>query len=253
MITRELILQTLYDALKPIDAVQAMWQGGAASFNRVDEWSDIDLQLDVDDEMVEQTFEVVETALESIAPIQFQFRLPEPTWHGHSQCFYRLQDASEFLMLDLVVIRHSNSNKFLQPETHGKPVVAFDKNGVVQWEPLDLSVLDERLRSRQSVLQVNLELFRSTVLKELNRGNTIEAVAFYQGIILRQLIEVLRIKYVPARSQFHARYIHYDLPKEIVARLEPLFFICSADDLRAKFSQAEQWIREVLSDLKGNN
>jgi hypothetical protein len=239
--------------MEPLDAVQAMWQGGAAAFNRVDEWSDIDLQLDVDDEMVEQTFKVVESALESIAPIQFRFRLPEPTWHGHSQCFYRLQGASEFLMIDLVVIRHSNQNKFLQPEIHGTPVVGFDKNNVVQWEPLDLSALDERLQKRLAMLQVNLELFHSTVLKELNRGNTIEALAFYQGIILRQLVEVLRIRYEPARSQFHARYIHYDLPKNIIARLEPLFFICSADDLRAKFSETEQWLREELINQKGQN
>jgi hypothetical protein len=250
MITRELIIATLHKELEPRNFVNAMWQGGAASFGRVDEWSDIDLQLDVDDVMVEQTFEVVEAALTSIAPIEFQFRLPEPTWHGHSQCFYRLQGASEFLMLDLVVIRHSNSNKFLQPEIHGTPVVAFDKNSVVRWESLNQAECGERLQARISTLQVNLELFRSTVLKELNRGNSIEALAFYQGIILRQLVEVLRMKYVPARSQFHARYIHYDLPNDIVARLEPLFFICSADDLHAKFPETERWLRDVLNELK---
>ena len=52
MLTRETILKTLEDTLKPLDYVQAMWQGGAAAFNRVDAWSDIDLVVLAEDEHV---------------------------------------------------------------------------------------------------------------------------------------------------------------------------------------------------------
>ena len=49
-LTRERVIQTLVVALKPLDYVHAFWEGGAAALNRIDEWSDIDLYLDVDDD-----------------------------------------------------------------------------------------------------------------------------------------------------------------------------------------------------------
>ena len=48
-LTRSAILTTLRQALEPLPYVHAMWEGGAAAFGRVDEWSDIDLQVDADD------------------------------------------------------------------------------------------------------------------------------------------------------------------------------------------------------------
>jgi len=47
--TREIIIQTLVDALKPLDYIYAFWEGDAAAFDRIDEWSDIDLYLVVDE------------------------------------------------------------------------------------------------------------------------------------------------------------------------------------------------------------
>jgi hypothetical protein len=42
-ITHQDILTGLRQALEPLPYVNAMWEGGAAAFHRVDEWSDIDL------------------------------------------------------------------------------------------------------------------------------------------------------------------------------------------------------------------
>ena len=66
-LTRDIIIQTLVDALKPIEYVLAFWEGGAAAFNRVDEWSDIDLYLVVDDKKVDETFVAFEKALKSLS------------------------------------------------------------------------------------------------------------------------------------------------------------------------------------------
>lgn len=245
-VTREQILTALQQALEPLDYVHAMWQGGAAAFGRVDEWSDIDLQVDVDDERVADVVATAEQTLRSLSPVEIKFEVPQPTWHGHWQAFYRLRDTSEFLLLDFVVMKHNNPNKFLQPETHGNAVVHFDKSGVVQTGPLDMADLAAQLEGRVRTLRTTFPLFQSLTLKELNRRNDIEALTFYHGFTLRPLVEVLRIKHQPARSNFYARYVYYDLPAEVVRRLEELFFVRDAAELLQKREQAEQWFWETL-------
>jgi hypothetical protein len=235
-LTREEILAALRARLEPLDYVQAMWEGGAAAFNRVDEWSDIDLQIAVDDDRVAEVFPIVEEVLRALSPIDLRYEIPQPAWHGHAQVFYRLSNASQFLLLDFVVMKRSNPLKFLEPEIHGNAVVHFDKSNVTQVEPLDL--------------RVNFDLFQSLTLKELERHNAIEALAFYQGFTLRPLVEFLRILYAPTRYNFHTRYVYYDLPADVVRRLETLFFVQNEDDLRAKREQAEQWFYEILERIR---
>ena len=55
-ISHEQVLQVLVEALEPLEYSHALWEGGAAAFNRLDEWSDIDLHLVVDDEHVAEAF-----------------------------------------------------------------------------------------------------------------------------------------------------------------------------------------------------
>ena len=249
MITRHDILQALRSAMEPLDYVHAMWEGGAAAFDRVDEWSDIDLQFDVDDERVEDTFLAVDAALAALSPIDLRYRLPDPTWHGHSQVFYRMVDASPFLLLDLSVSKRSSTDKFLQREVHGNPVVHFDKSGVIVMKPLDVDGVVARRRGRVETMRITFEMFQPFVDKELNRGNSVEAVAFYHGSTLRPLVEALRIRYCPARSGFHTRYVQYDLPADAVTRLERLFYVTSPDDLRRGREDADRWFRETIEAI----
>lgn len=248
-ITRETILRTLRDALESLDYVYAMWEAGAAAFKRVDEWSDLDLLIDVGDERVADTLNVIDETLKTIAPIELKYELPQPTWHGHAQNLYRVRGTSDFLMLDIAVIKHSNPNKFLQPEIHGTPVVHFDKSNVVHFQSLDRDVLLKQIEGRLDTLRVTFDLFQVLVLKEVNRKNYIEAFAYYQGFTLRPLIEALRIKYAPLRYNFHTRYIYYEFPHEITGKLEPLFFVASGEDLHARREEAERLFKETLAQI----
>ena len=249
-LTRQEITQALRARLEPLDYVHALWEGGAASFNRVDEWSDIDLQVAVDDDCVAQVFPIVEEVLQSLSPIDLRYEIPQPAWHGHAQVFYRLSQASKFLLIDFVVIKKSNPLKFLEPEIHGNAVVHFDKANVTKVEPLDRTAWNAKLRERVNTLRVTFDLFQSLTLKELNRHNTIEALAFYNGYTLRPLIEALRILHVPTRYNFSTRYLYYELPAEVVRRLEKLFFVQNEDDLREKQIQAEKWFYETLTQIR---
>lgn len=49
LLDRREIISVWKKVLEPLDYVQAFWEAGAISFGRVDEWSDIDLYLVVDD------------------------------------------------------------------------------------------------------------------------------------------------------------------------------------------------------------
>jgi hypothetical protein len=249
MLSRHEILNAITTALEPKEYVQALWEGGAAAFDRVDQWSDIDLMIAVDDDHVAETFDQLEACLRSLSPIARQYNLPEPAWHGHSQRFYQLQEASPFLMLDVVVLKRSSENKFLQPELHGDADVHFDKSGVVQTEPFDWPALKEKLRARLETLRVNFDLFQTLTLKEIERGNAIEALGFYLGFTLRPLVEALRIRYRPARHSFHTRYVYYDLPADAVKRLEDLYFVAGLAELRDKQAQAERWFDETLAAI----
>jgi hypothetical protein len=65
-ITRKDIIDKLITGLKQKDFVYALWEGGAASFNRVDKWSDIDLYLVVKDDKVEVTYRNMKQILKDI-------------------------------------------------------------------------------------------------------------------------------------------------------------------------------------------
>lgn len=248
-VTRDRLLATLRERLEPIEYVHAMWEAGAIAFGRVDEWSDVDLQIVVDDDRVEDAFGAVESALEELSPIDATFRFPEPVWHGHSQAFYRLRDASPYLLLDLVVMKLENEGRFLQFEIHGRPFVYFDKSGVVVPEAFDGAAMSQKIRSRIEGLRARFEMFQVMVTKEIERGQPIEAVAYYHGMVLRPLVEMLRILHAPVRHDFYTRYVYHEFPRKVVERLEPLFFLGDTRDLAAKRREAELWFSELALEV----
>ncbi|MDF2745052.1 MAG: polymerase beta domain protein region [Actinomycetia bacterium] len=68
--------------------------------------------------------------------------MPMPTWHGHAQRFYRLRDTPETCAVDVVVFERSDPRRcYNQAERHGRPLVLFDRAGVVRPVPLDQAEL----------------------------------------------------------------------------------------------------------------
>jgi predicted nucleotidyltransferase len=226
-----------------------VWEGGAASFGRIDEWSDIDMYVVCDDERVEDTFAAMKQAISSVSDIDLEFRLPEPAWHGHSQVFWRLADASPFLFMDIAVMKRSSKDKFLQYEIHGKPFIHFDKIGIVKDDPVERDGYFQGMKTRLEMLKTNFRLFQVLVLKELNRGNDIEALSYYLSYIFRPLVEVLRMKHSPWHYRFFTTYVYYEMPGEIVMRLHHLYFIPDAAALRKCREEAETWFWEIVASI----
>ncbi|MCK5024064.1 MAG: hypothetical protein KAR56_00440 [Thermoplasmata archaeon] len=157
---RDTVLNALVEALEPLDYVHAFWEGGAVGFSRADSWSDIDVQGIVDDDHVEDVFKIVNETLASLTKITAKFRLPEPTWHGHSQCFYKLKDASPFLLIDLAIMKESTeADKFDTWATHGIPQICFDKKGQVVEAKIDPETHAKAIMGRLETLKNLFERF----------------------------------------------------------------------------------------------
>lgn len=248
-ITRETILQALKVRLEALPYTHAMWEGGAAAWGRVDEWSDIDLQIDADDDHLADAYKEIEAGLEALAPIDLSFRVPYPDTHPYWQTFYRLKGTSPFLLIDLAVFRHSAVDKMLEVEKHGKQVVWFDKDGTVAEPHIDRDQHRQMLVKRRESLKSEFAIFQVMVLKEINRNHPVEAVQYYYRHTLQPLLQALGMKYRPERYNYHTRYVYDELPEEVVQKLEKLYFVNNLMDLEMRQKEAEEWFWEVMDSL----
>ncbi|MEP0883891.1 nucleotidyltransferase domain-containing protein [Trichocoleus sp. ST-U3] len=250
MMMRGKILETLINTLQPIDFVFAFWQGGSAAHGYTDEWSDLDIQVTVEDERVEETFSIVENALETISKIRFKLRVPEPTWHGHSQCFYQLESASPFLMIDFVLMKRSNPNHFLEFERHGNLVVAFDKANLIVQTSLNQREHMEEMKARLEILRSKFDFLQVFVKKEINRGRFVEAIANYHNYTMQPLIEVLGMVYRPNRYDFKTKYFSRDFPPDVIANVSSLYGIENLANLAEKQQLAEKLFAEATQQAE---
>jgi hypothetical protein len=249
-ISRNDITKAIVQALEPLDYVYAVWEGGAVAFDRVDQWSDIDICVSAEDDRVTDCFPVVERALAALAPIALKYEMKQTMSPGYVQAFYRLEGTSAFLLVDFAVFKHTWPDKLLEPEIHGNARFHFNKKGAVEVPHLDTARLERDLDASRSNVMKRLGTFGCFVEKELARGNYIEAVTLYHRLVLDSLVDVLRIKHKPERHGFKTRYIHYDLPPEAVARLEDLFFVRDEHDLAAKLKRAMDWFHRTLDEIR---
>ncbi|MFQ4142923.1 nucleotidyltransferase domain-containing protein [Chlorogloeopsis sp. ULAP02] len=248
---RDTILQTIITALQPKDFALAFWQGGSAAHGYTDEWSDIDIEVIVEDNYVEETFKIVEAALQSISAISLKYRVPEPTWHGHSQCFYQLAGVSPFLVIDFAVMKRSSHNDFLDIERHGNPVIAFDKANLVVPMHLDTKEHFAKMKERFICLKTTFGFRQLFVQKEILRGHFAEAVTRYHNYTLNPLVELLGMVYRPYRYDFMLlKYFSRDFPPEVVACVDALYSIRDLNELAKKHQLAKEIFAETLPNLE---
>ena len=226
----------------------AAWECGSASFGRADEWSDLDLLVCVEDGKTADAVRAIEEALG--AQVRLKWQVPEPTWHGCWQAFYRFLGGSPFFMLDVCISERSKPWRLTERERHGEPGVLFDRIGVAKATGIDRAELARTLRTKLEQLSLTLEMFADFPQKELNRERAIDAIHWYQQMVLGRLVTLLRMRHAPERHDFGARYLSFDLPREDALKLEALYYVRNADELRQKTQAALAWARAVAVDLR---
>ncbi len=251
MATTNEIVSALYNAFSINPFAQAMWQGGAAAFNRTDQWSDIDIMLIVDDGYEQQAMALVQTVLEKEFGIDNLFAIDPPHWPGMLQTFFRLKNTSPFLLIDFSVLPVSAADKFAEPEIHGNAVVLFDKKNILtSVTPVDVAQLKAKLLHRIAMHRHKQDIFWVMVDKELNRNNAIDAFVFYWSFTLSPLVEMLRIKYSPFHWNFGSRYLAKHLPKDIADKLQLLYYVKDIEDLKAKNVEARAWLVTAVDEAE---
>lgn len=229
VLNKQSILHAIVPLLHADSRVIAAWLGGSDATSRADALSDIDLCIVAGDGDAKSVLGVIENSLSAISPISAKFELPEPTWHGFSQSFFQLQRAPEYLMIDCVVVERSQPNPWMEVERHGKPCVLFDKEGLLRESHVDRTAMRRAAEKRIAELRHKFPMFRHLPVKLARRGQPIDALHFYNALVLRPLIDLLRAIYCPERYDFGPRYLKDDLPRQY-EDLCRLSFVRSLDD-----------------------
>lgn len=242
------LVRVLQQALQSLDSVDAAWEGGSAAFGSLDDWSDIDAVVVVADDAVEATFVQVEAALNAVSPVILRYDTPGTV--GFAQKFYRLRDATECLMVDLVLIRRSDPLMFREVELHGHGRTWFDRRGILVEQHLDAAQDMVQACARVAPLRAAFLMFQHLIPKEIRRGRAVDALAFYQAMSLRPLVEALRLLHCPQRRAFGLRYLARDLPVDACQRVESLAFVHNLQDLALKHGQVQLWFARCMERLQ---
>lgn len=228
--------------------VLAAWEGGSKATGYFDEYSDLDLQIIVKDEEVESIFNEIDAYLEGHYGIKRKFRIPEPNWHGHSQCFYLLDNTPSTFYLDLLVEKESAGNRFLESDRHGNAFVWFDKKKLIDTTPTPEDVTKRNCHNYFHRMDIYIPFCFIDVQKQIFRNNRIDAFAIYFSLINR-IVGLMNIKHRPAKHDFGLRYLHRDFPKSDQKLIEKLMYVPDIKALQANLDMLKVVYKKINADL----
>ncbi len=247
MTTRRAIIVALRGALSGIDVFRAAWLGGSDATGRADGLSDIDLVCFIRGGGADAGFARVRAVLAALAPIERAWRLPSPTWHGGEQMFIQLDGSPDFGLVDVVLATHEPGFEFFVRERHGTPIVLFDHDGLIAPTPLDRAAHEHRMRERVETARGKFLLLSHLAVKESRRGRPIDAWHYYDSLVVRPLVDVLRAVHCPDRFDFGLRYLGDDLPPGVVESVELLVCPESFEAIPAMVERARGMMDEALA------
>lgn len=242
--TREAILSQLQGALEPLDYVHALWLEGADALDELDEYSDIDLNVDVEDSRADEVFQLVE----SLFPM-------DQIWDtGRSDEFinrvYHVAGTSDYLMIDFNLHLHSAGGEgctFYAGDRIDAAKVLFDKTGVVivHDSPQPVEFNPERVR------QIHFFFSQACrVRKYILRAQFPEAFIYYNKYIIDPLVKLIRMKYTPAKTYYYMVHISRHIPSEALERLTRLLQNPDFESLSTHLEDAIGWYHELIAELK---
>jgi len=176
----------LRELLESREDVIAAWEGGSAATGYLDDYSDLDLLVILrEGTATDPVFEAMNDLFERDWGILESFRMPEPTWHGMSQCFYMLDKMPPLFYCDIALTTEDNPHKLTEPERHGKAVIWFDNTRVYQAEPMPEAEF-KQLRDRVYAMATGTWWLMLLELKKaLARDNWLAAQGNYNAARFR--------------------------------------------------------------------
>ncbi|MDA3885512.1 MAG: nucleotidyltransferase domain-containing protein [Candidatus Delongbacteria bacterium] len=229
--------------------VIAAWEGGSAATGFYDEYSDLDLAIVCEDDAVEDIFKLIESHIEKNYGIINKFRIPEPAWHGFSQCFYKIDNVPKLYYLDIAVIKRSVEDKFTAKDRHGNAVVWFEKEKMIDPTPTTEEEVKAKGKKFYKMVTGADWLSITELKKQLSRGYYAESISQYNQLVMRNLGVMLNLKYRPCKVDFGTRYYYRDLPKEVFAKFERLLKNGSINELKENSVKLLEWYGSLKKEL----
>ena len=242
------VLKTILSNLEPMADVLAAWEGGSAATKTKDQYSDIDLCL-LSTAPLQDVLDRVEKSLSPFHVTDVWKQTKSGWGEGMLQRFLKLKDAPKHFFVDVAVFDLSATklmNDFLEVERHGDVIVHFDKNHLIKPGHADADALFKRQQARLSDISQSFPFFKTLVLKEIDRGQAIDAMSFYQNGMLRPLVEVLGMIYRPYKFDFGLRYLHKHFPADVQKTVQDLTYVSDLADLLKKVIKLEEFFTEAL-------
>ncbi|MGZ3776009.1 MAG: nucleotidyltransferase domain-containing protein [Bdellovibrio sp.] len=237
---------------KSPDALAA-WEGGSAANKTSDQYSDLDLCVLVNNPS-SAFIEHIEYELNKINPIAHVWNISkQPYGKGVIKKIYILANAPKYFYVDLSVFNilvPEIFKSFMEIERHGNPIIYFDKNDHVRPQPINSESILKQQKNRIDEITQSFPIYKTIVLKEIDRGNAIDAMAFYHNGLVRPLSELLGIIYRPLQFDFNLRYFHRAFPKELQELVQGLCYVEDLEDLRRKIIQAEEEFFKAIKATK---
>jgi predicted nucleotidyltransferase len=250
MKTREEIKEELKSLLEKDKKIIAAWEGGSAATGFLDDYSDLDLAIVCEDDAVEAVFKKLEKHIEKNFGIEKRYRMPEPAWHGFSQCFYKVGNVPELYYLDIAVIKRSIPDKFTERDRHGDSIVWFEKEKMIDPAPTPKEKVIEKGKKFFRHIADSDFLMQIELKKALARKNFTEAFQSYYRLIGANLGILLNLKYRPCKVDFGMRYAYRDFPKKEVDLLTDSYKIGSIEDIEKKSKKVLKRIAELKKELE---
>ena len=244
MIDRNIIISALKDNLINLPYINALWLEGSDGNNTVDEYSDIDIWIDFNDENESETFAAAEKILSDISPIDYKYVMDHP--HPKiRQTVYHLENTNEYLMIDLCLQLHSREPyQFGKGDTIEAPLVLFDKCNVITFKEYEAPDNNELLK--ECIYRYTQH---SRVYKYYHRSQYLECYIYYNKYVLEPLIYLLRMIYTPAYTDYYLVHISQHIPDDMRNKLEYFAIIPTFYDIYKKITEAREWFNELLSYL----
>lgn len=246
MLDREEIIEALRSGLEAREVFRAAWLGGSDANGRADAMSDIDVFFVYPPGRLDEAEHAFDEVVASISPVAIRYRMPEPAWHGSRQVFYQLANAPECVMVDWLAVEAGKDHPWLERERHGTPRVLLDRDGVVRSKSVDRAAIDDAVRRKIEELRLRFPLLRHLAAKQAARGLPVDGAYFYQALVLRPLVDLLRCAHAPERHDFGFRYLKDDLPRDVYERVCALAYPKGAEELERMTGEAVEMFEGVM-------
>lgn len=242
----------LVSQLQQTSFAVAAYEGGSTATGTSDQYSDIDLVV-VAAGSVDDIFKIIETALGGISKINHTYHVPKTMWPGLYQKFYFLENAPKHFFVDAAVLLTESKDllqEFMQTDRHGMPTIYFDKTNILKPQTSDSKIFLEKHKMRLAEIVAAYPVFKTTVLKELDRGNSIDAFSFYFSGMIRPLVEMMGMLYRPFKYDFGFRYLHKHFPPDESKKIENFMYLSSMEDLKLKVHEVDQLFQQTVIKVK---